>query len=518
MSDILSLYKNEHLLEDYSIKDFVNPFVKLTIKKIKEKLEDSFEFDSKLFSSIEQSCKDELLTYTVKMLITEHKVYEIENDLSINMADFIKVIFHDSMIIKSLENIYPFLFDFLLHQTMQIANAYIEILNRVDKNIESLVECELIKNNEFLKGVNRGEGDGHNGNRKVTELIFSEGSRIYYKPKNSNLTLILFEIQQWVENHSNLEFKRYKILNRENYSFEQKIDHVQLKNKNDIEEYFYNFGVNMGLVYLLNGSDYHFENIIAHKTFPVMIDNETLFNPSISKIDTSQHLVNMGMLPNMSLEYDISSLSGSYDSQSIEVEQLSFENNNYLFKTKPFHIDRQKNIINNDIDFKYIYNNEKINILSGFNELIRTFLTNKNDFLSSGILDKVKKEEIRLVIRPSKMYAEVLQKLTHPYHIKTKNTVYDFLTKSLYNNNYEKEFLESEKAQLINGDIPIFHLRGDNIYLKEMSTTSFCQLSPYEAAIDKINSLNSQHLLLCNKYILNILEKAYNYYINNQNI
>jgi len=508
MENLKTAYTNYPLQDKVDIVDFINPFVQNTLILINKRI-DSQIMSPSLRKSIEENCQKELFPYIAKVAVTEFEVYKIQKDNAyLSMENFIKDIFNDEKLINTLTDIYPYLFFTLFRQSKYIAESYIEILTNLKRDKNELVETGLLDKEEELISVKRNAGDGHQNYQKVAELKFTKNT-LFYKPKNSIMTLKLFQIQKWIEERSSITFHRYKILNKETYAYEEEVTHIQIQNIREINKFFYNFGVNLGLIYILNGSDYHFENLIAHKTYPVMIDNETLFNPGISKINSYNHLLYSGMLPNHNSTYEHSALSGSYDDQVIDVEQLIKKEERYVIEKKEFHIERKKNKPNSEMNLKDIYKNKLKYIHSGFEDLLNVFLYNKQDFLSSGILESMENEKIRIVPRPTKLYIEILQKLTHPYNIKTKEKAEEFIHNSLSSANSQKELVDSEKKQLLNGDIPIFHVNMTNNRLVEVPEFMISNQSPYTYVTKKIQSLTSQEILDGINNISKILSESY---------
>jgi lantibiotic modifying enzyme len=76
---------------------------------------------------------------------------------------------------------------------------------------------------------------------------------------------------------------KFTILNRREYHWLEFISHKSCKTEEDIELYYKRAGFILCLVYLLNGGDYHNENIIANGFSPLLIDHETITQPKISE-------------------------------------------------------------------------------------------------------------------------------------------------------------------------------------------------------------------------------------------
>ncbi|WP_153298453.1 DUF4135 domain-containing protein, partial [Streptococcus pneumoniae] len=75
------------------------------------------------------------------------------------------------------------------------------------------------------------------------------------------------------------------------HSYEEFIDYLPLEQKKKLPEYYYNFGVLLAFIYLFNGSDIHFENLISYGDMPVIIDFETMLQQPLFDDKTGQSLL-----------------------------------------------------------------------------------------------------------------------------------------------------------------------------------------------------------------------------------
>ncbi|WP_142254365.1 DUF4135 domain-containing protein, partial [Streptococcus pneumoniae] len=69
------------------------------------------------------------------------------------------------------------------------------------------------------------------------------------------------------------------------------IDYLPLEQKKKLPQYYYNFGVLLAFIYLFNGSDIHFENLISYGDMPVIIDFETMLQQPLFDDKTGQSLL-----------------------------------------------------------------------------------------------------------------------------------------------------------------------------------------------------------------------------------
>ena len=72
--------------------------------------------------------------------------------------------------------------------------------------------------------------------------------------------------------------KSLKVINRSDYGWVEFVEQRPCLNQQEANHYFQRAGVTACLLYLLNGTDCHYENLIAHGEYPVLIDLETLMH------------------------------------------------------------------------------------------------------------------------------------------------------------------------------------------------------------------------------------------------
>lgn len=484
----------------YTISHFIDIFSNYIIRKI----ENYVDLDINLNEKIRLSVEKELLPFISKTYILESYIYLLENTND-TQSDYIKKIIYNDDVLKKLKSIYPFLYNFLIHRCDLISNAYQEVILNFSKDREELIRLNMINPDENIINIKRGAGDSHNEARQVIELVFPSNS-IYYKPKKSDMTKNLFELQNWIEERSDIRFHYYSILNKNGYAYEEKVMHKYCKSQKEIEDYYHNLGIQIGLVYILNGTDFHQENIIAHGQYPTLIDNETLLCPAFEKSDIEFQLLNSGIIPNNQNKIDFSVLSGPYLSQSIQIEMINSQSNKWYYEKKPYNIKRANSHPSDDITYEDIYLFQKQHILTGFNRILSFFIENKKEILTSKILSVFKNRIIRIVTRHSMRYAEILSKMYHPDHIKSEKTVDKFLQSNLDPTNI---LYNSEKKQILNGDIPIFHMNTSSCFLLENKDYKIADISPFDQMIIKVKKINYEDLILGEKIISNAMHKKY---------
>lgn len=155
---------------------------------------------------------------------------------------------------------------------------YIKHITNMIKRIKSNWHeiCAKIGTSEIkIEKIDGGDSDVHEG--KCVHIIeFDNGKKIVYKPRALKLDCQWYQYLQKIAEVSGIgSFFVPWVLDKEDYGFEEFVCAKPIENKEEFARYFYRCGFLLGIAYVLQGSDLHNENLIAHGEYPVLIDLET---------------------------------------------------------------------------------------------------------------------------------------------------------------------------------------------------------------------------------------------------
>lgn len=126
--------------------------------------------------------------------------------------------------------------------------------------------------------------DPHRGQRSVTALCFSTGKTVMYKPRSlevdSAFYRLLRSLNAWGL-EPQLPIRRH--VSRESYGWEDFVSHTPCPDSAAVGRFYRQHGVYLMLMYLLGGTDFHRENVIASGETPVFVDLEALFHQPTSR-------------------------------------------------------------------------------------------------------------------------------------------------------------------------------------------------------------------------------------------
>ena len=185
----------------------------------------------------------------------------------------------DNTYIKQFFHLYPCLERLIYESISDITFNYIELNERLERDHKKIVE-ELCFGKDFSKivAIRTGISDSHKKGKAVAILTFDNGYKVVYKPHSLKLEKAY---QYFLENMPmpyKYKLKGYKIIERNEYGWTEFIENKECKSKNEVERYYYRFGMLIFLNYLLSTNDLHFENVIACGEYPIIIDAETALN------------------------------------------------------------------------------------------------------------------------------------------------------------------------------------------------------------------------------------------------
>lgn len=386
----------------------------------------------------------------------------------------------------------------------------------------------------FAKGEDIGKitrlepnlSDRHNNGRTVIIVAFAKGVEIVYKPKDLSIETECLKVFDWFNDKAGHQiFKLYRLINRATHGWVEFIEHIPCKSIEEVKMYYYRAGNLLAMLYCLEGTDCHFENIIACGGFPVLIDFETLLHPRTKDFKRTEVITEAALIADQQIAYsvlrtaflpdgrfiqdgkayDISGLGAGIYGESF-VHRLEWKNiNTDIMKQDYNEIKHQlpKNLpfINNSFIGPNKYVEE---IVTGFKQLYNLLLCQREILLSADSpFERLKGLKCRFVFRSTKIYASLLLKTLEPKYLRNeidRSKEFDALYNRLPPENRNGSFLsifQEEKKSMERIDIPFFSVWSDKASLiinNEQIIENFFDKTGYELVNFKINSLDEKDL------------------------
>src|SRR5262249_48799495 len=137
-----------------------------------------------------------------------------------------------------------------------------------------------------LVQLHAGVGDKHRGGQCVLISQFSSGLRVVHKPKALAVDVHVQELLRWLNARGDHPpFRILTVLDRGSYGWVEYVAARDCTSPEEVGRFYERQGGYLALLYALEATDFHYENLIAAGEHPVLIDLESLFHPRLGGLD-----------------------------------------------------------------------------------------------------------------------------------------------------------------------------------------------------------------------------------------
>ncbi|MFE7462776.1 type 2 lanthipeptide synthetase LanM family protein [Streptomyces sp. NPDC057499] len=325
-----------------------------------------------------------------------------------------------------------------------------------------------------LVGVEPGAGDGHRGGRTVMLLRFENGARLVYKPRPLAAHRHFNELVQWFNTLPGTPgLRTLALLDRGPYGWVEFVAERPCRTARQVDSFYRRQGALLSLLHVLDGTDLHHENLIADGEYPVLVDVETLFHPPLPAaasddpaaraLHGSVHRV--GLLPQLLVgddsALDMSGIGGGQAAESPVrgVDWADAGTDRMRLVRRAARIGGSANrprLTGTPADPSAFTRA----LCAGFRAGYTALMEARAELLrTGGLLDRFAHDEVRVVARPTWIYASLLDESTHPDLMKDaaeRHRVLALLGTGTLGSAALPGLLDEEIAQLWAGDVPLF--------------------------------------------------------------
>lgn len=423
---------------------------------------------------------------------------------------------------------YPVARKIYKHYQTKIRTLFSFIQQAFEENKEALFQQGLIALAELkIEDIEIGVGDFHKGESTAIITLNNE-QKLVYKPTESNISTAYFQFLNWFNKTKQPKQGKYKIVDQDNYHWLEFVEYEGFKTEKQIKEYYQKAGALLCITYVLNSSDFHYENLIVSKKNPVLIDHETVIQPKISENlrrffknfeEGIEDTVLSTMLlpkPESSSGLPVGSCGFGDHKQTKYTGLKKMSVNLYTDDWKMVTRIVSENLFKQNIPLlkgERIYPKQFLNdLVDGFESCYLLFLKEKT-FLSSEFspLRFFDDTTVRFIWRPTNVYAKILNKVNLPKNLKSPETyekmIRDYLKVAFKNVPKDSNLwliYEHEVKQMLEGDIPFFEVNGSSrdLHTEFGIIKDFFELSSVENLARKLYKLSKDDLEYQKKIII----------------
>ena len=327
--------------------------------------------------------------------------------------------------------------------------------------------------------VTTGLGDPHRGARSVAMVHFASGLRIVYKPRPSAIDSHFQDLLTWVNDRTlGPAYLVLRCLDRGDHGWMEYVEAAPPPDHEATQRFYWRQGGLLALLYLVHAGDFHAENLIAAGDQPVLVDLETLFQPTLPSLRspddssaerlaadmTSGSVLHAGLLPIGPSPWGVE-ISGMRDlggpqthSPVVRVPQVADARTDQMRVGLALPADDQAPAPDGERPIRL--SDHVDDIVGGFTETYRVLLENRDDLAApDGPLAAFAQDDVRVLVRDTMTYAMLLEASFHPTLLTDgldRERHFDRLWRDAIQRPGIGAFIEAERRDLWRGDIPIF--------------------------------------------------------------
>ncbi|MFB6721445.1 type 2 lanthipeptide synthetase LanM family protein [Kribbella sp. NPDC056345] len=370
---------------------------------------------------------------------------------------------------------YPVLARVLGESCRQSLEGHLELLARLAEDRESLITGLFAGQDPGPLTSIETTGDAHRGGRCTAVLTFADGHRLVYKPRSLDLHGHFNELVDWLNTKTGLDLRTVRLECRPDYGWLEYIVGEPCPDAAAVRRFYHRQGALLALLYVLDGTDMHYENLIAVGEQPVLVDVETLFHPSLlppgalsrdpAFLTIQSSVYRTALLPLLVVGEngvaDVSGLGGDEGATSpqsvAEWADAGLDSMHLVRRprSRPGGTNRPR------LDGVVVEpRDHEVAMLMGFREAYEAVAWHRTELLGpEGMLARCANDQVRFVPRNTSLYISLLDEATHPNALRNaagRSDLFDLLWDG---DPTLQDLVPDELSDLWSGNVPLFTVR-----------------------------------------------------------
>lgn len=362
-------------------------------------------------------------------------------------------------------------------------------------------------------------GDKHCDARAVLILKFESGLKLVYKPHSLAVDTAFQALLTWINSKGQSPaLKPIQVLDRGSYGWVEFVEGSECSSTDEVARFYQRQGSYLALLYALDATDFHFENLIAAGEHPILIDLESLFQarpparldlPNASAgLSLNGSVLRIGLLPQRyfmggdSEGVDMSGLGAQADMLTPMPVPTWDNPGTDVMRLKKMRLPMGNGQNRPKVNGTFI-NVEAYatDIQQGFTHTYALLMRHKEEMLApTGPIAAFADVEVRYIPRATNLYSKLLYESYHPDMLRNNLVRERFLDKlwlQVEVRPYLAQIIESEQIDMHHGDVPHFVTRPLSVDIwdaRGLRIENLFEQSGLELVYERLQKLNPEDL------------------------
>jgi type 2 lantibiotic biosynthesis protein LanM len=365
-----------------------------------------------------------------------------------------------------------------------------------------------------------GKGDAHRGGRTVAVLTFTSGARVVYKPRSLAVDVHFHQLVEWLNARSEAPpLRPVGALDRGAYGWMEFVEQRPCSTREEVARFYARLGGWLALMYALEATDVHFENIIAVGEHPCLVDLESLFHAHFSVGEArdaddlaerakDDSVMRMGLLPQRgwseegSEGIDFSALGSTAGQLTPRAAQVWERTGTDEMRMTRRRVEVAASANRPTLQGEHVdFLDFNAPFQEGFTRMYRLLLAHREALLApDGPLERFAPDETRVILRPTYFYHLLERESCHPDHLRDGLDLDRFLDRlwgTVDQITYTQPLISHEREDLWRLDVPYFGSRPGSRDVWSSSgqrLAGFFPLTGLELSRDRLQRLSEEGL------------------------
>lgn len=355
---------------------------------------------------------------------------------------------------------YPFLFAQIDHLIRQTFDNLILCLSRYWKDRDEIWQWLQSSHSTVSKIKPLSSSDRHR-NQQSMLICFSCGRKLIYKPVDLSPDRLFSAFIAGLELEAPFNLKTLNVFSKGEYGWIEFIHQEECRGLLEVKNFYCRADALLAIADALNYTDGHCENLIANGEFPILIDNETLFQNYERPVAQQKNILSTMLIQKVTEEcVYLNSALQAPDSVKLEYLQTHAINDHTdEIKVRYFGINPSRHhhcpILGK---MPYQVKDYVQDVIDGYSHAYDRISDKTTNIMQNAAWwGQVRRVQSRIVIRETMTYAYLLRKIFEPEHISrmsSESVLRQKLGDSIYTN--------YEVSDLLSLNIPYFyHMPGE---------------------------------------------------------